>query len=562
MAPEAGPAATRRGDRLGTLLVSYGLVTSADIERALEEQRRSGLPIGDALVKLGCVDPADLEWAIAERVEIPFHRFDPDAVDSAVVRLLPEEFCRARTALAFKREGNTLTLLVSDPLDRRTVADARRLTGMAIVPGLARAADIIGAIDAVYGDLTQTFDRPPADLLEDLPSRSEDGADLVRPLLEAAARAGVPRIVLAVRGDGFEATGFRTDRAAGERSTLLLRGDAEKGRALLARLQSLAGLPAGRPPHPVHGSFQSHGAGGRTVDYELFVVPALRGEQAAIEVRPEAAPARPLASLGLLPGDLARLRGLLGEPEGFVALVGAPGQGKTTLFAAILEHLAGVGRRVVSLERTVSTPNASIVQVRRPESDAFGSDAWVDAVLRLVPDVAAFDDLPESGACARAIRAALVGTLVVYSLPFEDVVGAARFLESLPAGRNLVAAALAGVVAVRLVREACRACREKTELPLELMAAVALEGGKAEGDYVRCRGCAACSFTGAAGRRPIFEVVALDRESRAKLVERRGAPGADLASLLAAARPDSIRVQAVRLAAEGTIPVDELAHVL
>src|SRR5205085_1631379 len=98
-------------------------------------------------------------------------------------------------------------------------------------------------------------------------------------------------------------------------------------------------------------------------------------------------------------------------------------------------------------------------------------------------------------------------------------------------------------------------------LPIELTAAVALAGGPDEARYSRSRGCEACDHTGSRGRRPLFEVVALDKDARQRLVERKGAH-VDLAAVLAAARPEPIRAQAVRLAAEGAIAVDELARVL
>lgn len=561
----------RRIERLGTLLVAFGLATEQDIERGLEEQRRTGAKLGDVLVKLGVLSKPDLEWALADEFELRCFRVDPAAVDPEIVRLLPESFLRAHNALPYLRHGEKLTLLIDDPTKRRAVAEARRVTGLEVHAGLAGRAEIAAALDAVFGARAAAVPGALDEELEthrSLAAPGEDGAALVAPLLEAAACAGAPRVVIGVRGDGFEALGFRQGVPQGEsRSTILLKGDAGAGRALLARLQSLAGLPAGRPPHPVHGSFAAKVAcpalaarAGGDVEFELTVVPTVRGEQAAIEVRREAQKPRSLAALGLLPGDLARLRGLLAEREGMIVLVGESGQGKTTLFAAILEELAAAGRRVVSVERTVTALHRAVIQVRRPEADGLPPDAWIDAVLRLAPDVAAFDDLPGADACARAVRAALFGTLVLYALPLEDAVAAARFLESLPVGRGVAAAALAGVVAVRLVRETCLACREPAPLPIELTAAVTLAGGPAEGGYARGRGCEACSSTGSRGRRPLFEVVALDQDSRARLVERGSRT--DLATLLAAARPESIRAQAVRLAAEGAIPVDELGLVL
>ncbi|GIW71977.1 MAG: hypothetical protein KatS3mg102_1519 [Planctomycetota bacterium] len=386
-----------------------------------------------------------------------------------------------------------------------------------------------------------------------------DGAALLEPLLQALHEHGLVRAVLGTSCDGTEVLGFANPQRH-EPPRVLYRdeGDGAVGRALLARMQRLAGMVAGRPPHPLSGSFTLE-LGGRPREYELVVVPAVRGEQAALLVR-DTTPGldRPLAQLGFLPGDLARVRAMLAAASGFIALVGDPGNGKSTLCRAIIAEQARAGRRVVAVERGVETPRRDAVVIRPPHGDAVPHEAWVDAALQLVPEVAVFDDLPGRAACARAVRGALDGVLVVYALELADAVGAARYLDELPLRPGFVAAALQGVIGVRLVREACALCKKPVPLPLELTATVATVLGETETEPKWCEGegCPTCHHTGTTRLRTLFEVAVLEDEARRRLIENPSAY--DLASLLATTRADSIRAQALRLAAEGVIPVSEL----
>ncbi|RME75020.1 MAG: hypothetical protein D6776_04085 [Planctomycetota bacterium] len=402
---------------------------------------------------------------------------------------------------------------------------------------------------------------PPSAPTLPLLSLAGDGADLLGPLLDVAAARGLVRLVLDVRSDRFEALGFPNPQR-GRLPSRLLRTGAEgagSGQRLLAHLQRLAGLGTGRPQQPQTASFR-YEVGGETRDFELVVVPTLRGLQAAIELCPLGVCARSLDSLGFEAGDLARVRALLGAERGLVALVGQPGNGKTTVYRALVHEAAAAGRRTVSVERSVQNWSDEVVVIRPPELDTLPHELWVDAALRLGPAVAGFDDLPGRAACARAVRGAAEGTLVLYSLALPDVPSAARYLDELPLRAGLVPAALQGVIAVRLVREVCPDCRQEVALPIELSAAVAtcLEGTDTEGAWCQGLGCPACRHTGTRGLRPLFEVSALEQHERERLL----APGGDLASALAAARGDTIRAQAVRLAARGEIPVRELHRVL
>jgi type II secretory ATPase GspE/PulE/Tfp pilus assembly ATPase PilB-like protein len=296
------------------------------------------------------------------------------------------------------------------------------------------------------------------------------------------------------------------------------------------------------------------------MECDLTVVPALRGEQIAIEIRPELQLGRRLDELGLEPGDLARLRGLLAVRSGLLVVTGEPGHGRSTIYAALLSALAEAEHRIVSVQRGVANPHADVIYVRMPEGTAHPAEAWIAAALRLGPSAVGLEDIPGEAAGVQAVRAALGGVFCIYTLSQPDATSAARFLEGLPLVRGSVSAALLGVLAVRLVRRTCIDCAVESPLPIELTGAVRLLGGSADGAYVEGTGCAACAHSGSSGVQPLFELVSLDDAARRELVESRN-PGA-LATYVGSTQLESIRGQAVRLAAEGAIPVAELARIV
>ncbi|MHC4829271.1 MAG: ATPase, T2SS/T4P/T4SS family [Planctomycetota bacterium] len=405
---------------------------------------------------------------------------------------------------------------------------------------------------------------PTDEILRPLP-RDEDGTLTPESLLREANAARVLRLVISVAGERCRVVGFRADEPS--REVLIGQEGGGLGRDLVRALQQAARLTPERPQRPVHG-YLNLTVDGQPDAFELWVLPSLGGEEVVLERRTRSGPQRCLSELGLAPGDHARLRALLTASSGFLAITGEPGQGRSTVLHAMLEALADADQRVVSMARLISRPSRKLTYIRVPEGDPLPPEAWVAAALRLSPGVLGIDDMQDDAATTQALRAALGGALVVHVLSDVDAIAATRHLLALPLQRGAVAAVLLGVLAVRLVRKTCPGCAAPAELPIELRAVVSLLRSEAPTDasaetpnqFVVGTGCEACQHQGWHGVTPLFELVALNDQDRLQLVDAHGTD--DLLSHMRRTRQLSIRDQAVRLAAQGAIPVSELARVL
>lgn len=289
---------------------------------------------------------------------------------------------------------------------------------------------------------------------------------------------------------------------------------------------------------------------------DVVVVDTLRGSQLVLEPRVAGEVGWPLGKLGLEVDELARMRAIVAGKRGLFILTGQPGHGKTTLFGALVEEAAAGGRRVVAVESSVGTPRVDVLHMlRHPESD-LPAEAWVDAALRLGGQVIACDDVPGREACARAVRGALAGSLVIYTLRGQDVEEAVRYLADLPLRAGFVASALQGVVATRLVTDLCQECCKQVALPLELIPTVRGTPYEHEAKWAEPLGCPSCSYTGMVRQRCLFELWTISHEQRQRLV--RAASELELVNAAVRAQAHTIAEQALALAAQGVIGVGEL----
>lgn len=193
------------GRTMTAFLLESGRITGEDVERALEHQRRNGGYLGEALVELGLVRREEIDWALASQLDLPFIFPDAGSADREATRLVTAEWALAHLAVPIVHGGDTITVVVTDPLDRGTLDELAERTGLGVEMALASASRIRELIRGVYGGT-----EPPAPEPE-TPVALEDF------LTEALAR-GAERIGVSARGT--RAQGWWTAAEVGERRRL------------------------------------------------------------------------------------------------------------------------------------------------------------------------------------------------------------------------------------------------------------------------------------------------------------------------------------------------------
>jgi 8-oxo-dGTP pyrophosphatase MutT (NUDIX family) len=272
---------------------------------------------------------------------------------------------------------------------------------------------------------------------------------------------------------------------------------------------------------------------GARVDLRVSTLPASHGEKVVIRILDSRAALRSVEALGLDPIDGPRMQKLLEVREGLILVTGPTGSGKTTTLYAALRLLQHRGVNIITVEDPVEYRIPGIVQVQIHEKAGLTFASALRSVLRQDPDVVLIGEIRDRETAAIAIQASLTGHLVFATLHTNDACSSIIRLTDLGVDSAKLAGALKGVVAQRLIRRLCPACKlvANAGVPRRLVGAVPEDSLI----YVP-RGCKQCSMTGYSGRLAVTEVLVTTRE-----IERSIASNDSPERLLEAARSSGTR---------------------
>jgi type II secretory ATPase GspE/PulE/Tfp pilus assembly ATPase PilB-like protein len=248
---------------------------------------------------------------------------------------------------------------------------------------------------------------------------------------------------------------------------------------------------------------------------------------------------------------------MIRKPNGIVLVTGPTGSGKTTTLYACLHRIASVEQNIVTLEDPVEYHLGSIRQTQVDPDAGLTFARGLRALLRQDPDVIMVGEVRDAETAEIAVRSALTGHLVLSTLHTNDAAGALPRLIDMRIEPFLLASAMLGVVAQRLVRRVCDKCKQPVTPPADL--AQALQIDPARGKFQHGKGCSACSGTGYRGRVGIFEVLDVDEEIQSLITLR--APAEEIARAARRAGMRTLREDAVRKAAEGVTTLEEALRV-
>jgi type II secretory ATPase GspE/PulE/Tfp pilus assembly ATPase PilB-like protein/8-oxo-dGTP pyrophosphatase MutT (NUDIX family) len=272
---------------------------------------------------------------------------------------------------------------------------------------------------------------------------------------------------------------------------------------------------------------------GARVDLRVSTLPASHGEKVVIRILDSRSALRSVESLGLDPVDGPRMQKLLDVREGLILVTGPTGSGKTTTLYAALKLLLHRGVNIITVEDPVEYRIPGIVQVQIHEKAGLTFASALRSVLRQDPDVVLIGEIRDRETAAIAIQASLTGHLVFATLHTNDACSSIVRLTDLGVDSVKLAGALKGVVAQRLIRRLCPACKlvANAGVPRRLVGTIA------EDSMVYAPiGCNECSMTGYAGRIALTEVLVATPE-----IERAVAGNESTERLLQAARASGTR---------------------
>lgn len=413
--------------------------------------------------------------------------------------------------------------------------EARRRAGHALDPVVLSQEDFETRVAALYqtapGDQDEdilVFDLEPGtesgaprDLLED--ASEAPVIQLVNQLLRRAVVSGASDLHVEPHEDGLRAR-MRID---GFLQTVMNRRDVPV-RRVISRLKVMAALDIAETRLPQDGRIALR-LGGRAIDTRVSTMPGNYGERVVLRLLDRSAGLMPLEALGLRPDHERTLARLSAMPNGIILATGPTGSGKTTTLYSLLRLANREERNIVTVEDPIEYDLPGISQSQIQSDIGMTFAAGLRATLRQDPDVILVGEIRDPETATVAAQAALTGHLVFSSLHANGSVGAVVRLRDLGLDDFLIASTLRGIIAQRLLRRLCDACKRTAPTTADEAAQFAALGLAAPEHLHHANGCEKCNGIGYAGRVGIFEIVEVGEALREALDQ--GAPESALRDL-------------------------------
>lgn len=291
---------------------------------------------------------------------------------------------------------------------------------------------------------------------------------------------------------------------------------------LLARLKVMAHMDTTEHRLPIDGKILFEPQDGSApVDIRVSTIPLLAGEKIVLRFLNTSHELLDIRKLAFTPTNERLFRQLCHMPGRMLLACGPVNSGKTTALYAALHELNTVGRNIVTIEDPVEYHLSGINQMQIQPKTGLTFATGLRAILRQDPDVVMLGEIRDEETAGIAVRAALTGHQLFSTLHTRQAVGAVFRLLDMGVAPYLLAASLGGVLAQRLVRRICPVCSTAypvTGTAMEKLLLPQLEGGQ---QLYRGCGCSACHGTGYQGRLALHELLAMDREWQAAILQRR-----------------------------------------
>ena len=498
-----------RAYSLSEMLLQSGMVSVEQLARAQETAKREHLPLGRILVRDGLVLSREIATLMTFYLGLPMVDLRNQSIDPQAVSLLPEDLARKYIALPIQKDGNRLTVAMTDPTDLLLIQGLSARTGCSINPVIATHENVLEHIDIAYR-LTQApaegaspgapapMARVTARLVQDAPP-----ARVIDLLLHQALQDRASDIHIE-GAEGRLRVRFRIDGILHDVMNL----PAEMHPAILSRLKIMSGMNIAEKRRPQDGQFTAE-VNNRKVDVRVAVSSTVGGEMAVLRLLDKKFTLLGLEQLGMNTHALEQYRKLLKLPYGMVIVCGPTGAGKsTTLYASILQT-DRMELNVISLEDPVEyhISDTNQMQIHAEAGVTFATQ--LRSILRLDPDVILVGEIRDQETALIATQAALTGHLVLTSLHANDSVSALLRLRDLGVAPYLIASSVAGIVAQRMVRVVCAGCKAKMTRPIAEQKTYTAEMGDTQEQFVYGSGCNMCAQTGYHGRSGVFEIMTM-----------------------------------------------------
>lgn len=534
----------------GDILIFNNLVTKEDYSRALENHQATQAPLSVALSQLKLLAQADLYSALEKGVELPAVELLTYDISQDLLDRFPEEFMRRQLFLPLSIQEKHFEIGTTDPFNLALADTISLLTGRRVSMIYSPHSDLLTKLDFLFPEQSEAKDRlttMPLSSVQRTTRMPVAATPKQKPQFEAAVR--VPDIDLSRREssepfvDNLSTVQLVTqviESAIGSRSTdihiepqadgvrvryridgvlhNIMRIPSEMQLSVISRIKVLAAMNVTERRRPQDGHF-SFTTGTSAYDFRISTLPSYYGEKVVMRVLDSARVMTGLPQLGLENEQLKTVERLLARPYGCILVTGPTGSGKTSTLYACLSTVNKDGVNIITIEDPVEYQLSGITQVQVDENIDLSFAAGMRSALRQDPDIIMVGEVRDPDTAHTAIRAALTGHLVFSTLHTNSAIGAVSALAHMGIPQYLVASAVSGIVAQRLVRRICEQCKKATSPAKSILRELGVSENSRR-RFFQGEGCESCFGTGFEGRTGIFEVIEVTETLRRAIIDR------------------------------------------
>jgi type IV pilus assembly protein PilB len=497
-------------DDLFAKFLALGYVAPDALKEMKERSSALGIPLAEATLLADRLHSDARAWILSESLGIPFLEVEPDSISLDLARLFPEALARENRIVPISREGDRVTVAVTDPFRHGAFAVLEEMTGLSLRMVVCPARTVGGILARFYPDPSGL---EPYDLGEGSISREEAEKWLAEggkkrvcgQLLLHAASRGMSGVRMFPVGQDVVVEGRMEAN-----TVLLLSFPLRFRKPLFNAFLELAGVPGGSELPPETVFHLESGTG--VVALQASFLQGLSGPEVIVKILPDVRTGISLDSVGFNPDQLDITEKVLRKENGLF-LVSSPGpEGVATSLFAMLREGYRPGLRTITIEERHWFRNEGYIQLDRRQTEERFSGDWLRLAESLQPDILMIEHLPNPAALTDLLHLAQAGTVVLCGIRRFNFDRALRTLLTLDVDPFILAHVMRLVLHQRLVKLLCMECRR----PVPARPSLRMVGERYRGELERIvadasfylpSGCPKCGGTGYSGRMALIDLL-------------------------------------------------------
>ncbi len=568
---------------LGEMLIWSGKLTSEQVNKALEIQKKTKQPLGQIVVDQGYITEDELMSYLSDQMNLKTIDLSEDKISKEVVNLIPASLAKKYKLIPVRQSGNEIVVAMTDPTNILAIDEVRFATGLKVIPRLAKSSDILELIERFYsvsgtdianlsseevsefsfndgGDLNLADESDSAFDIDAAKKGSEEKPiiQLVNKIIYDAIREGCSDIHFEPYEKSFRIR-YRIDGVL----ETVMNPPKKFAPAIISRVKIMSKLDIAERRLPQDGRIKVNlntSNGRKSIDIRISTTPTVYGEKVVMRLLDKDNLRTDLTELGLEGNDLKKLKKALAAPYGIILVTGPTGSGKSTTLYAALSTLNKQDVNIMTAEDPVEYNLEGINQVPVKESIGLTFSSALRSFLRQDPDIIMVGEIRDTKTADVASRAALTGHLVLSTIHTNDAPSTITRLVDMGIEPYLIASSLNCIISQRLARKICPRCKHEVKVSTTYLKNIGFSEEESETVHIyEGKGCKYCRNSGYKGRVAIYEILEVTENIKDAIL--RNSSVSQIREIATGESLVSLRQNGLKKVKEGITTISEIIRI-